>query len=157
MCRIPHTRRREGRYVYRRRVHFRNLISRPITLALSTADPKVARTRASLLSACFVQVKASVETMLEDGRVMTGTEIEALLRAELEAELNFYVHSAYEDAPWSDSVPDVAAQEAEAYRITRLPGRRRWTLPTPQRRSWGCACSIPRWGRVTSSSAWSTR
>ena len=43
MCRIPHTRRRNGRYVFRRRMHFPNLISRPFAVALGTADPKVAR------------------------------------------------------------------------------------------------------------------
>ncbi|HCB74781.1 MAG TPA: hypothetical protein DEP91_01170 [Sphingomonas bacterium] len=128
MCRIPHTRRRNGRYVFRRRVHFRNLISRPVAIALGTADPKVARYKASLLSACFVRVKASVEMDMKQGRRMTGTEIEALFRAELEAELRFYVHSAYEDAPWSDSVPEVAAWEAEAYNIARLPGRRHGLL-----------------------------
>ena len=37
MCRIPHARRRNGRYVFRRRVHFRNIISKPIALALQTA------------------------------------------------------------------------------------------------------------------------
>ena len=65
---------------------------------------------------------------VEHGRQMTGTEIEALFRAELEAELKFYVYSAYEDAPWSNSVPEVAGWQAEAYRIARLPGRRRGLL-----------------------------
>jgi len=113
---IPHAHRRAGRYIFRRRVHFRNLISKPLSLALGTADPKVARTRVSLLSARFVLVKSSVDAMLEDGRLLTGTEIEALFRTELESQLKFYVHSAYEDASWSSSVPEVAAQEAEAYK-----------------------------------------
>lgn len=120
---IPHAYRRAGRYTFRRRIHFRNLISTPLSVALGTADPRVARTRASILSARFVMVKSSVDAMLEDGRVLTGPEIEALFRAELEAELNFYVHSAYEDASWSSSVPEVAAQEAEAYKIIRRPDR----------------------------------
>lgn len=90
---------------------------------MGTADPRVARTRASILSARFVMVKSSVDAMLEDGRRLTGPEIEALFRAELEAQLNFYVHSAYENASWSSSVPEVAAQEAEAYKIIRRPDR----------------------------------
>ncbi len=123
MCNIPHAHRRAGRYTFRRRVHFRNLISTPLSVALGTADPKVARTRAAILSARFVRVKSSVEAMLEDGRRLTGPEIEALFRAALEAELMSYVHSAYENASWSSSVPEVAAQEAEAYRIVRRPDR----------------------------------
>jgi hypothetical protein len=123
LSRIPHATRRNGRYVFRRRVHFRNLISTPLSLALGTADPKVARTRAAMLSARFMTAKATVDTMLENGRTLTGTEIEALFRAELESELRFYVHSAYENASWSSSVPEVAAEEAEAYRIIRRPDR----------------------------------
>ncbi|WP_242146106.1 hypothetical protein [Sphingomonas sp. BAUL-RG-20F-R05-02] len=123
MCNIPHAHRRAGRYTFRRRVHFRNLISTPLSIALGTADPKVARTRASILSARFVRVKSGVDAMLEDGRRLSGPEIEALFRAELEAELTSYVHSAYENASWSSSVPEVAAQEAEAYKIIRRPDR----------------------------------
>ncbi|WCP15052.1 hypothetical protein sphantq_03507 [Sphingobium sp. AntQ-1] len=123
MCRTPFTARIHGRYVFRRRVHFRNIISKPLPIALQTADPKVARKRAALLSARFVLVKGEVDAMLEGGRSLTGPEIEALFRQKLEEELNFYVNSAYEDASWSSSVPDVAAEEAEAYRILRLPNR----------------------------------
>ena len=50
---IPYTRRSHGRYLYRRRVHFRNLISRPVTVALKTADPEVARGRSATLSVTF--------------------------------------------------------------------------------------------------------
>ena len=123
MSRIPNTRRTNGRYIFQRRVHYRNVISKLIPLALGTADPKVARTRAAMLSARFMRTKATVDAMLEDGRTLTGTEIEALFRAEIEAELRFYVHSAYEGASWSSSVPEVAAQETEAYRIIRRPDR----------------------------------
>lgn len=123
LAHIPHTRRTNGRYVFQRRVHYRNLISKPVPLALGTADPKVARTRAAILSARFVRVKSSVDAMLEEGRRLTGPEIEALFRNALEAELTSYVHSAYENASWSSSVPEVAAQEAEAYRIIRRPDR----------------------------------
>ena len=54
MSRIAHACRRDGRYVFRRRVHFQNLISKPVTIALRTADPKLARQRAAFLSARFV-------------------------------------------------------------------------------------------------------
>lgn len=125
MSRIPHTRRLGGRYVFQRRVHYRNVISKVLPLALRTADPKVARTRAAMLSARFAATKTRVDGMLEEGRTLTGTEIEALFHAELEKQLRFYVHSAYEDAPWSSSVPEVAAIEAIAYSITRRPDRHR--------------------------------
>lgn len=124
MSRIPYTRRHAGRYMFRRRVHFRNVISKPIMLALGTADPGLARERAAVLSVRFGAVRAKVGNMLETGRPLNGAEIEALFRAELERELRFYVQSAYEDAPWSSSVPDVASQEMEAYRLLRRPDRR---------------------------------
>lgn len=101
LCNIPHAHRRAGRYTFRRRVHFRNLISTPLSVALGTADPKVARTRAAILSARFVRVKSSVDAMLKDGRRLTGPEIEALFRTALESELTSYVHSAYKNASWS--------------------------------------------------------
>jgi hypothetical protein len=123
MCRIPYTDRIHGRYVFRRRVHFRNLISKPLAVALRTADPKAARRRAALLAARFMLVKTDVDMLLEHGRPLTGAEIEAIFRQTLEEELSFYVNSAYENAPWSSSVQDVAASEGEAYRILRLPDR----------------------------------
>ncbi|MFL0418121.1 hypothetical protein ACH0CP_15870 [Sphingomonas sp. 179-I 2A4 NHS] len=123
MSRIPYAVRIDGRYAFRRRIHFRNFISKPITLALRTSDPRQARRLAAILAARFVRVKVDIDMMLEDGRALTGTEIEAIFRQKLEEELSFYVHSAYENAPWSSSVPEVAAQEAQAYRILRLPDR----------------------------------
>ena len=123
MCRTPFTARIRGRYIFRRRVHFRNIISKPLSTALQTADPKVARRRAAILSARFVHIKLEVDAMLENGRPLTGAEIEAIFRQKLEEELSFYIHSAYENASWSSSVCEVAAQEAEAYKILRLPDR----------------------------------
>ena len=76
----------------------------------------------------FMRTTGAVDTMLEDGRTLTGVEIEALFRAELESELRFYGHSAYEDAPWSSSVTDVAAQEAEALFLSAG-----WLMPVRER------------------------
>lgn len=123
MCRIPHTRRHRGRYVFRRRVHFRNLISKPLAIALQTADPKVARQRAALLSARFAIVKASVDKMLQCGRDLTGAEIEALFREELERELSGHIQRAFGDAEWSCAAVEVAALDAEVYNLLRGPGR----------------------------------
>lgn len=123
MCRIPHTRRRQGRYVYRRRIHFRNIISKPIQVALRTADPKLARQRAAILSARFVIVKASIELMLECGRPLTGAEIEALFRQELEHELSIHVQRAFEDSDWAASADEVAALDEEVYNLLRGPDR----------------------------------
>ena len=130
MCRIPYTRRRDGRYLFRRRVHFRNLISTPVTLALRTADPNVARHRASILSTRFAQVRLNVSAMMNAGRPLTGTEIEALFRSDLEHELTRNINDAYENAPWSASVADAAVALAEGYKIARRPDRP-LNYPTP--------------------------
>lgn len=124
MCRIPYTLRIEGRYSFRRRVHFRNIISKPLTLALQTADPGAARERAAILAARFVIVRADLKTMLERQHNLTGVEIEAIFRRELEQELGSWLSDAYANAPWSSSVKDEAARHGEAYRQLRLPDPR---------------------------------
>lgn len=126
MCRIPNTVRITGRYVYRRRVHFQNLISKPVTLALQTADPRVARRRAAMLSARFVTVKMNVEAMLSEQRAfLTGDEIEALFRRALEDELTLNLADAFSNQGHSSSMNENARPLAEAYRIARRPGRPR--------------------------------
>ncbi|MFK4002526.1 hypothetical protein [Qipengyuania sp. NPDC077563] len=124
MCRIPFTIRIKGRYAFRRRVHFRNIISMPLSWALQTADPGAARQRAALLSERFVIVKADIKTMLEAQRNLTGPETEAIFRRELEQQLGSWLSAAYEDAPWSSSVTEEAARHGEAYRKLRLPDPR---------------------------------
>src|SRR5690606_32504501 len=104
-------------------VHFRNLISKPVAVALRTADPKLARQRAAFLSARFVVVKSSVDRMIEDGRPLSGAEIEALFREELERELGGHVQRAFENGPWSSSALEVAALDAEVYSLLRSPDR----------------------------------
>lgn len=126
MCRIPNTVRIGGRYVYRRRVHFRNLISKPLTIALQTAEPSVARRRAAMLSARFAYVKLTVEAMLSDDRTfLTGTEIEALFRRELEQELARNLGDAFSNQSHSRSMAENARPLAEAFRIARRPDRPR--------------------------------
>ena len=132
MCNIPHAHRRAGRYVFRRRVHFRNLISTPLSLALGTADPKVARVRAALLSARFMTVKVTVEDMLQLGSALTGEQIEGIFRHALEEELSSLLNDAYANAPWSESVPNVASSIAQACRLLRRPNRP--LSPTSSRR-----------------------
>lgn len=124
MCRIPFTIRIKGRYAFRRRIHFRNIISKPLSWALQTADPGAARERAAILSARFVIVKADVKTMLEGQRNLTGVEIEAIFRRELERQLGSWLSAAYENGPWSSSVTEEAARHGEAYRKLRLPDQR---------------------------------
>lgn len=124
MNRIPFTIRIEGRYSFRRRIHFRNIISKPLTLALQTADPGAARERVAILAARFVIVRADVKTMLEGQRNLTGVEIEAIFRRELEQQLGSWLSDAYADAPWSSSVIEEAARHGEAYRQLRLPDPR---------------------------------
>ncbi|MBH9538147.1 hypothetical protein [Novosphingopyxis sp. YJ-S2-01] len=124
MSRIPFTIRIDGRYSFRRRIHFRNIISKPLALALQTADPGAARERVAILSARFVIVRAEVKTMLEGQRNLTGIEIEAIFRRELEQQLGSWLTAAYENAPWSSSVTEEAARHGEAYRQLRLPDPR---------------------------------
>lgn len=124
MSRIPFTVRIEGRYSFRRRIHFRNIFSKPLTLALQTADPAAARDRVAILAARFVIVRADIKTMLEGQRNLTGVEIEAIFRRELEQQLGSWLSDAYADAPWSSSVIEEAAQHGEAYRKLRLPDPR---------------------------------
>lgn len=114
MCSIPYAQRIAGRYVYRRRVHFRNIISKPLTLALRTADPAAARQRAAMLSAQFVTVNIRVKTMMQQGAPLTGEQIEEIFRRALEDELSGLLNDAYSNESWSDSVPDVGADIAEA-------------------------------------------
>lgn len=124
MCRIPYTVRLAGRYVYRRRIHFRNIISKPLPIALQTADPAVARRRAAMLSARFAVVKQEVEGMLSDDRTfLTGNEIEALFRRELEHELARNLGDAFSNQSHSRFMDENARPLAEAYRIARRPDR----------------------------------
>lgn len=123
MSRIPHACRRDGRYVFRRRVHFRNLISKPVAIALRTADPTIARQRTALLSARFVVIKSSVDRMIECGRPLSGAEIEALFREELEHELRGHVQRAFENGQWSAAALEVADLDAEVYSLLRSPDR----------------------------------
>lgn len=53
MSRVPYPRRRDGRYLFRRRVFFRNLVAKLLCMALQTAYPKGARERALVVSARF--------------------------------------------------------------------------------------------------------
>lgn len=69
MSRIAHVVRIQGRYVYRRRVHFRNVISKPLSFALRTACPKMARRTSARLSARFEEVKDKIAAMLWDCRL----------------------------------------------------------------------------------------
>lgn len=124
MSRILFAIRIEGRYSFRRRIHFRNIISKPLTLALQTADPAVARERVATLAARFVIVRADVKTMLKGQRNLTGFEIEAIFCRELEQQLASWLTAAYENAPWSSSVLEDALRHGEAYRQLRLPDPR---------------------------------
>ncbi|HEX8535398.1 MAG TPA: hypothetical protein VF662_14640 [Allosphingosinicella sp.] len=125
MARIPHAHRIDGRYVWRRRVHFRKIISNVVAFRLRTADPAIARCRAARLAVRFDEVKGQIERMLETGRPLSGGEIDALFRLELERELSQIVHDAYENASWSRDMAENAVPLAEAYRIARRPDRPR--------------------------------
>ncbi|MBX7512980.1 hypothetical protein K3179_00310 [Qipengyuania sp. GH38] len=125
MTRIAHVTRRGARYVFRRRIHFQNIISRPLALALQTADPSIARQRAAILSARFEVVKSSVRRMIEQGTALTGPQIEALFRQELESELRAIVDFAFSDGAWADEALRIASDDREKYGFLRSPDRHR--------------------------------
>jgi hypothetical protein len=116
---IPYTRRSNGRYLYRRRVHFRNLISRPVTVALKTADPEVARGRSATLSVTFASVTTRLKAMYyRNGEFLTGDQIRAIYQTELREALERAVGSIYgattiKEAMWQTSLL------AEAYGVAR--------------------------------------
>ena len=120
---IPYSHRINGRYVYRRRLHFRNIISKHVSLAMRTASPSAARQRSASLSVCFMTVKAKVDWMLETGPALTGEQIEGIFRQALEDELNRLLDDAYANRPWSGAVLDVATEIAQACRNLRRPNR----------------------------------
>lgn len=61
--------------------------------------------------------------MIEYGLPLTGAEIEALFREELEAELGAHVQRAFENGEWSPSALDLASSDREMYSLLRLPDR----------------------------------
>lgn len=125
MSRIPHVVRVNGRYAFRRRIHFRNVISKVVKLALKTADPAVARERGAVLSARFEAVKSSVRRMIEQGTILTGPQIEALFRQELERELRAIVDFAFSDGAWADDALRIASDDRAKYGFLRSPDRHR--------------------------------
>lgn len=114
---IPHVIRRGARYHFRRRVHLRNVISQPVTLALRTADPGEARQRAAALSARFELVRARL-LGLHTGEWLTAKEIADLFRAELESELGLALRTYYM-APDPHKALHDNRLWAEAYDIAR--------------------------------------
>jgi hypothetical protein len=114
---IPHVIRRGARYHFRRRVHLRNVISQPVTVALRTADPGEARQRAAALSARFELVRARL-LGLHTGEWLTARQIADLFRAELESELGLALRTYYV-APNPEKALHDNRLWAEAYDIAR--------------------------------------
>jgi integrase len=114
---IPHVIRRGARYHFRRRVHLRNVISQPVTVALQTADPGEARQRAAALSARFEMVRARL-LGLHTGEWLTARQIADLFRAELESELGLALRTYYV-APNPEKALHDNRLWAEAYDIAR--------------------------------------
>lgn len=123
MSRIPHVVRVNGRYSFRRRIHFRNLISKVVKLALITADPATARQRAAVLSARFEVTKSRVVRMIEQGAVLTGDQIEKLFREELESRLRAIADHAWSDDDWAPDALHVASNDRGMYNALCTPDR----------------------------------
>ena len=86
--------RRGARYHYRRRVYLRNLVSRPITIALGTADPAEARRLAACLSVRWETTSVMIQQM-ERG-YMTASEAVAVFRHGLNDELGVAAAARYD-------------------------------------------------------------
>lgn len=120
---IPYTRRNNGRYLYRRRVHFRNLISRPVTIALQTAAPEVVRARSAALSVRFATVTMRLKAMyFRSGEFLTSDQIRTLYQSYLREALERAVGSIYSattvrEAMWQTSLL------AKAYGVARRLNR----------------------------------
>ncbi|MEH3036284.1 MAG: hypothetical protein PGN23_07330 [Sphingomonas adhaesiva] len=77
-----------------------------------------------MLSARFAAAKRDVEGMLADDRTfLTGIEIEAPFRRELEQELARNLGDAFSNQSHSRFMDENARPLAEAYRINRRPDR----------------------------------
>jgi len=82
----------------------------------------MARRASARLSARFEEVKDKVAAMLAAGRALTGAEIEALFRFELEREVRFMVSKYLENQEYSAWVEDFAHEGAEAAKLLLEPG-----------------------------------
>jgi len=124
LSRTPHAHRLGARYHYRRRIHLTKIISSHVRLSLRTADPGEARARSALLSARFAIVMETVRGMLNQDRdFLTGKEIHALIRAELERELARAIAPSYDDDTHAPYMAKISRIVAAAYDIARRPER----------------------------------
>lgn len=82
---VSYLNRRGARYYYRRRLHLRNLISRPITVALGTADPAEARCLVHRLSVRWDTMTMTIGTATRG--YMTASEAVAIFKRGLDEEL----------------------------------------------------------------------
>lgn len=85
MAVVSYLYRRGARYYYRRRLHLRNLISRPITIALGTADPVEARRLGARLSVRWDQMMMTLGTATRG--YMTASEATTIFKRGLDEEL----------------------------------------------------------------------
>lgn len=122
MSRIPFVVRRNGRYRYRRRVHFRNLCSRPVSVALLTADPGEARERSARLSVRFLAKTRELKQMIENGDYLSSEEIAELVQSELRAELERAIAPIFLNPEPARSIRQTRVF-AEAYRVARRLNR----------------------------------
>ena len=113
MAKTSYLCRRGARYHYRRRVYLREIVNKPITISLRTADPVEARRLSARLSVRWELTSMIIEGM---GRgYLKGPEAVALFRQGLEDEIGVASAGMYDH----DGPPDVRTSRvfAAMYRI----------------------------------------
>lgn len=116
MTRQTYLLRKSGRYHFRRRFAFAGTSGEPISIALGTADPQLARNLARRLAARWDEMRFEME-LTTDRKTLTLTEQQSIMRKALAAELS----DATRATPGSTaiSVPNEKQRKAliAAYRI----------------------------------------
>lgn len=136
---IVHVRRRGARYEVRRRLHLRSVVSEPITISLATADPAVARMRATRLAAKWDHVRMTFDTAHSVPRgYLKASEVTAVMKRALDQELGLAI--AGHDEPGVDVAKlkrtHRILQEASSIAATLQPDTTGWWRPVgPNRMS----------------------
>lgn len=98
--------RRGARYHYRRRLYLREIVNRPISISLGTADPAEARCLVARLS-----VRWDATKMITSGQVsrgfLTASEAVAVFRGALNEELGLATAGLFEAEACDDRTPRV--------------------------------------------------
>jgi hypothetical protein len=122
MAKIQHTNRRGARYTYRRRIYLPDGSTVLLNLPLATADPAIARARASALSARFEQIKSRLRESEGWKLSLNAVQMTAVFKSELEAELGRAMAEIF-TAPVANAAVLDSRLHHEAWSVTQAPHR----------------------------------